>query len=144
MSRAGVLARISDGSWSKLWHHKAVRWLTVLVLASFLGSALIPQTRSIADAQVFKPRGKGNKAGKATTAKKPTTTLGASSAAKKSGTTPRSGKAAKPGAKTSKTSKASKPNKSKVAAARPSDLTPDPISPEDDYVLIEDLDEDDE
>lgn len=102
-----------------------MRWLSLIVLALFLGSA------TIADAQVFKPRGKGNKTTKSTTAKKSGTT-----AAKKSAATKR-------GAKT--TAKKPPTKKGKVAAARPSDLTPDPVKQGDadeDYVVIEDLEDD--
>lgn len=110
-----------------MWHHWRVRWLSLIVLASFLGSA------TIADAQVFKQRGKGGaKSGKATTTKKPAT-----AAAKKPATSKRSTKPAS----TAKTTKSSKGSKSKVAASRPSDLTPDPVDADTDYVVIEDTDD---
>jgi hypothetical protein len=88
----------------------------MVVLAIFLGSA------SLADAQVFKPRGKGSKTAKSS-AKKP-----ASAAAKKAPTTAkRSGKAP------------AKKSGGKKATGRPADLTPDP---DEDYVVIEDLEDD--
>lgn len=102
-----------------------MRWLSLIVLALFLGSA------TVADAQVFKPRGKGNKTTKSTTAKKSGTT-----AAKKSATTPK---------RSAKTAKKAPAKKGKVARARPSDLTPDPVKKSDadeDYVVIEDLEDD--
>ena len=89
--------------------------MSMVVLAIFLGSA------SLADAQVFKPRGKGSKTAKST-AKKP-----AGAAAKKAPTTTkRSGKA------TAKKAGGKK-------AGRPADLTPEP---DEDYVVIEDLEDD--
>lgn len=110
-----------------MWHDEAVRWLSLIVLALFLGSA------TVADAQVFKPRGKGNKTTKSATAKKSGRT-----AAKKSATTP------KRSATKTKTAKKAPAKKGKVARARPSDLTPDPvkIDADEDYVVIEDLEDD--